>query len=99
MSVLNKDLYADIIIDISIESLDKTFQYRIPDSLKDRVVAGTKVNIPFGKGDRRITGYVVSISERPKIDISKIKDIDSVCEKQIGIDDRMISLAFFRSAS
>ena len=95
MSVLNKDLYADIIIDISIESLDKTFQYRIPDSLKDRVVAGTKVNIPFGKGDRRITGYVVSISERPKIDISKIKDIDSVCEKQIGIDDRMISLAFW----
>lgn len=95
MEAFNNTLFADIIIDISIESLDKTFQYRIPDSMKDKVAAGTKVNIPFGKSDRKITGYVVSISERPKIDVTKIKDIDSVCEKQIGIDDRMISLAFW----
>ena len=95
MDVLNRETYADIIIDISVDKLDKTFQYRIPDNLKDMVSAGLKVNVPFGRGTRKITGYVVSISDKPKIDIEKIKDIESVCEKQISIDDRMIGLAFW----
>ena len=89
------DSYADIIIDISVEALDKTFQYRIPDRLQSKVSIGSKVNISFGKGDRKITGYVVKISDRAKIDVSKIKDIDSVCDKQINIDDRMVGLAFW----
>ena len=28
-------MYADVIIDISIEQLDKTFQYAVPDELAD----------------------------------------------------------------
>ena len=88
-------LYADIIIDVSAQSLDRSFQYRVPENLKEKVCAGSKVNIPFGNGNRMITGYVVKLSDKPKIEDSRIKDIDSVCEKEIGIDDRMISLAFW----
>ena len=40
--------YADIIIDISHEKLDKTFQYRIPESLEGRIFVGTPVRVPFG---------------------------------------------------
>ena len=89
------NIYADIIIDISVEALDRSFQYRIPENLRDKVSAGSKVNIPFGKGDRKVTGYVIGVSDRPKIDVSKLKDIESLCEKQINIDDRMIGLAFW----
>ncbi len=49
-------MYADIIIDISHEKLDKAFQYAVPDELKDRVEIGSRVVIPFGSGNRRITG-------------------------------------------
>ena len=88
-------MYADIIIDISVENLDRTFQYHIPDDLKDILATGSRVNIPFGNGNRKITGYVVGFSETPKIDRSKIKDIDSICSKDITIEDRMIELAFW----
>ena len=88
-------MYADIIIDISVENLDRTFQYHIPENFEDSVTVGSKVNIPFGKGNRKITGYVVGISDEAKIDVTKIKDIDSVCIKDISIEDRMIELAFW----
>ena len=48
--------YADIIIDISHEKLDKTFQYRIPPELEAQVTVGTQVWIPFGNGNRKIRG-------------------------------------------
>ena len=45
-------MYADVIVDITHEKLDKVFQYRIPDTLKDRLCIGSEVIVPFGKGDR-----------------------------------------------
>ena len=51
-----KDLYADIIVDISQEKLDKTFQYLVPKEMESQIEEGKKVRIPFGKGGREITG-------------------------------------------
>ena len=47
-------LYGDVIIDISLEKLDKTFQYEIPEHLRETVQIGSRVVIPFGNGKRRI---------------------------------------------
>ena len=69
------DIYADIIIDISTESLDRTFQYRIPERLKNAVSTGSLVSIPFGRSDRVRTGYVVGITDKPEYDPLKTKDI------------------------
>ena len=41
-----KTLYANIIIDISLEKLDRTFQYLIPEMLADQIYPGTPVEIP-----------------------------------------------------
>ena len=43
---------ADIIIDITHEKLDKIFQYRIPDKLKEDLRIGMEVVVPFGKGNK-----------------------------------------------
>ena len=43
--------YADIIIDISHEKVDRPFQYRIPTQLAEEITAGTCVTVPFGKGN------------------------------------------------
>ena len=50
--------YANIIIDISHEKVDKTFQYRIPDKLRNILEEGMCVQVPFGKGNRLRQGYV-----------------------------------------
>ena len=76
-------MYADIIVDISQEQLDKTFQYRIPPELENEVQIGVMVQIPFGRGNRLLTGYVIGIGSTPKIPAEKIKDIDSVSQSGI----------------
>ena len=86
-------LYADIIVDISHEKLDKTFQYRIPEFLKDRLEPGACVMIPFGNGNRLIKGYVVGISDKCQFDPEKIKDIAGFPEKATAVEDKMIALA------
>lgn len=85
--------YADIIIDISIEKLDKTFQYAIPDDLQDAVSIGTQVIIPFGNGGRKIKGYVIDITEEPKIDPSRIKPILGTSRDAIAVEAQLIALA------
>lgn len=71
-------LYADVIIDISTERLDRTFQYRIPDEIAEQVSPGAIVSIPFGKGNKVIDGYVVNVTDEPEFDPGKTKDIISI---------------------
>ena len=86
-------LFADVIVDISQESLDRPFQYRIPVDLAGRVGPGTAVRIPFGRGDREITGYVIGTGQTPKIAPERIKEIAGVLEGSVGVEARLIALA------
>lgn len=86
-------LYADIIIDISHEKLDRTFQYIVPEELEQTLCIGMPVKIPFGNGNRKITGYVVDITEEPKYDVTKLKEISGIQEKGIAVESQMIALA------
>ena len=88
-------LYADIIVDISHENLDKTYQYRVPESMQDRIQIGAPVIITFGNGNRRIQGYVVGLSEEPKIAEERIKEIAELIPGGVVIESRMISLAYW----
>ena len=85
--------YADVIIDISHEKLDKTFQYEIPLQLQDAVRVGSQVVIPFGNGDRRVKGFVVDMAEEPKIAPERIKPICGVAKDSIAVESQLIALA------
>lgn len=87
--------YAQVIVDISHENVDRPFSYKIPQHLREQIVLGSKVEIPFGKGNRLITGYVVDFCEQVDYDESRIKEISAVCEKSITAEERLISLAAF----
>ena len=76
-------MYAKVIVDISHEKLDKGFDYRIPAHLENEIYPGVLVNIPFGKGNRIIQGYVTSLSETAGYEADKIKEIDSVVKNSI----------------
>lgn len=88
-------IYADIIVDISHEKLDRPFQYRVPERLSDRVDVGCCVTVPFGNANRMLKGYVLAMSDKCSFDEAKIKDIADVAEKSVDIEDRMIALAAF----
>lgn len=89
------ELYADIIIDISHEKLDRPFQYRIPEKLQGILKVGMCVKIPFGQGNTERKGYVTDIGEECKYDPEKIKDILEIEAESADIESRMIALAGF----
>lgn len=88
-----REQYADIIVDISHEKLDKPFQYRVPEHLRDVLEVGMCVTIPFGHGNKLIKGYVTEISEQCKFDPARTKDIAGIVQKGVSVEDKMIALA------
>ena len=87
------ELYADIIVDISHEKLDKPFQYRVPERLKELLETGMCVTVPFGSGNRLIRGYVIAIGSVCKFDPARTKEIQGIVQGGVGVEDKMIALA------
>jgi len=83
--------YANIIVDISHEKLDKTFQYLIPEELQKQVQVGVLVEIPFG--NRSITGYVVELTDEAEFDVTRLKPIIGVKKGSVPIESQLIALA------
>ena len=83
--------YANIIVDISHEKLDKTFQYRIPERLKPSLEVGMQVFVPFGA--RTIQRHVVELTDHPEYEVDKIKDVTGIVKKGVAIESQMIALA------
>ncbi|WP_394922313.1 primosomal protein N' [uncultured Robinsoniella sp.] len=86
-------LYANIIVDITQEKLDRTFQYEIPAEMQESLQLGMVVKVPFGRGNRFIKGYVVSISHKCEYDPSKMKEICEIVTDGSDSESRLIALA------
>ena len=85
-------VYIDVIVDISVNSLDRIFQYRVPEELLDAVTVGCQVNVPFGSGNRRRQAYVIGVDTVLAYDASKIKNILGV-KKAPAETGQLIALA------
>ena len=85
--------FANIIVDISLEKLDRTFQYRVPEELQGILKEGMQVRIPFGNGGRTLTGYVLELTDTCEWDEKKLKPILGLAEKGIRLEGQLIALA------
>lgn len=86
-------MYANIIVDITHEKLDKTFQYRIPSHLEEELSVGMEVLVPFGRGNREMKGYVTGISDTCVYDESKVKEIQDISRNSVAIEGKLAALA------
>lgn len=87
--------FANVIIDISVEKLDRPFGYIIPAELEDKIAVGSAVIIPFGKGNRQIKGYVIEVTVIPSFDVKKMKSIISLYDGAVEVESRLINLAWW----
>ncbi len=69
-------------------SLDREFDYAIPDSLASTVMIGSRVRVPFGR--RQIEGYVVELAARSSY--PRLKPIGKVLGATPFLDDHMLRL-------
>lgn len=84
-------MYANVIVDISHEKLDKTFQYSIPDELLCDIRPGVCVDIPFGS--RTITGYVIEVTDKPEYDPARTKPLIGIKADSVAVEAKLIALA------
>ena len=87
--------YASIIIDISHENVDRTFQYKIPEELQGKIQVGQQVYIPFGQGNRQRKGYVVELTDQAQIDVHKLKDVAGIVQGSVPAESQLIWLAWW----
>ena len=89
------ELYANVIVDISHERVDRPFQYRVPEALRGKIQVGSPVSVPFGAGNRRRKAYVVELTDRAELDPAKIKAVAAVDENGFTAASQLISLAWW----
>lgn len=86
-------LFANIIVDISHEKLDRPFGYIIPKELEETIDIGSVVEIPFGKGNRVIKGFVIEITDKSHFPVERMKEIIRVSKESASVTSRLIELA------
>lgn len=90
-----QEQYAYVIVDIMHEKVDRPFLYRIPQELYGQVKEGVCVYIPFGRSNKRMKGYVVSLTDTPDWEPDKIKNILEVSRTDTSVEGKMIRLAYW----
>ena len=91
-------IYADIIVDISHEKLDRSFQYLVPRELEGEIRIGMVAAIPFGNGNCERKGYVIGLSEKPKVSPEKMKALLRLMSSEETTEARLVSLAAWMSS-
>lgn len=79
-------MYAEVIINSNARALNKTFDYIVPDLMKDTIKIGARVFVPFGKGEKLEDGFVINLKETSEFankEISRIEIEESLSEENI----------------
>ena len=58
---MSKFLCAEIYVDNTSITFDKTYDYVIPQNMSDKIFVGQRVLIPFGRINKKRVGYVRKI--------------------------------------
>ena len=85
--------YANVIVDISHEKVDRIFQYRVPEALEERLEVGMQAEVPFGAGNRLRKACVVGFAASPDYPPEKIKEIHGIVEGSVKAEEQLIALA------
>ena len=80
--------YAEIIIDLISDAVDRPFDYRIPPRLQGRVVPGSAVRVPFGR--RNYQGYVIRLKAEPAV--TDLREISAVEGSEPLLQEEQLAL-------
>lgn len=85
-------MYAEVLIEYNNKSIDKTFTYLVPSSLKDTLKVGMKVKVPFG--NKVINGFVTKIKNEYNSSY-QLKEIVNIVDKYLILNEEMLSLGTY----
>lgn len=86
-------MYADVLVQYGVKSLDHTFTYYVPEELRDDLKVGMKVSVCFGR--QNINGFVLNIHDDIEESDFEIKSIESIINKDLKLNSELMELGFY----
>jgi len=86
---------AKIAVSAATYHIDKPFDYLVNDDVVHIARPGMRVIVPFGRGDKKVEGIILSLEE--KSSYAKLKAIEMLLDDEPVIDEENIKLAFWMS--
>ena len=84
-------LVAHVAIDRTAYHFDKPYDYLVPYDMAQEALAGCRVLVPFGTGNRKRQGMILSVGTTT--DFEKLKPINSVIDNEPLLSEEMLKLA------
>lgn len=82
---------AKVAIVSNLPQLDKLFDYEIPDHLLESISEGSRVKVPFGKGEKVFVGFVLEIGTQSEFK-GKLSVVQEVIGAKPSLDRELIKL-------
>lgn len=87
---MHERLCADIAVEGTLYGFDMLFSYEIPDSLREAVVPGVRVVVPFGRGNKKRIGLVFAV--RAAEPSQRLKPVRSAADEAPVINEELLRL-------
>ena len=84
---------AKIAVSAATYSIDRPYDYLVPEELVGSVSVGSRVTVPFGRGNRSCEGVVLALADAT--DLPSLKCIRSVLDRENVLNEAQVKLALF----
>lgn len=92
---MERNKYAEIIVDNASSNTDRRFTYLIPKRYREKIELGMRVLVPFGRGNRLVEGIILNTVDKINFDPSKAKEITSLIDESSTISKDMLELSLW----
>ncbi|WP_125565097.1 primosomal protein N' [Companilactobacillus insicii] len=85
---------AEVVVDVPTMQTNRPFEYAIPDQLENVVVPGMRVEVSFGRGKRKVQGFVMKVKDKSNFS-GKLKPINRVIDVRPVLTPEMLKLSYW----
>ncbi len=82
---------AEVIVDVPVLQTNKPYEFKVPKKLQEDLEVGMRVIVPFGRGGRRIQGFITLLKEDQEYD-GELKEIIDIMDLNPVLNNEMIEL-------
>lgn len=88
-------MIAKVVLNNKEQNIDRTFDYSVPEALKEKALVGMRVRVPFGFKNNPVEGIIVETSETSSF--QKLKSIKSIIGSEPVCSPKMLEMGLWLS--
>lgn len=82
---------AEVIVDVPVLQTNNPYEFKVPNKFIKDISVGMRVVVPFGKGNRRVQGFITKLKSNSKFS-GKLKEISDLMDLEPVLTNELIQL-------